>query len=737
MGVSVTRTVKYILKGDKGDKGDATIIYGVVPSSNYVIIDPNSDNSSTPSYITVKIKQTSGILVTYPNLIPTGFSMWYKNNTDTLWTPVSNNGYVYQEVWDISDYIEIALTSDTNQPSAANVISSITVPFIKSGVNGSDNYLLDLTNEMSAVACDEDGVIDDNAELESTTAFIYKGATLNPGWTYVVSKDGSQVETFTDTTGKGYTFTPTIAMLTSDLNTFDIYATKGSIGTLAAIYTVKKVYSGTPGAPGSAGKNAVLYQINLSADAITIDNNNNAAPSDCVASIKVNNGGVITYLSQPPSGYKMWKKSQVDSSWYDASVDSFIIFQNDWGNTRYGRYINVALTSDPNSPKSDFSNVVDFETLPFIMDGDTGQDGVGISSTVITYQIGSSDTVAPTGTWTTGVPLLIKGQYLWTKTVWNYSDNTSETGYTVSYIANDGNSGEDGLPGKDGVGIVSTTVTYQIGNSGTTAPTGPWSSSVPTAVPGSYLWTKTVWGYSDNTSETGYSVSKYGERGNTGPTLRGPQSWSDCAVGYAFQAGGNSDTWKDVVMYGDNYYSCVKSHTKTSTNYPTSTEDNNNGYWQLGDKIELVATKILLATYALVKNLGVEAIDMKDGSGNILFQAKDGNVICKTGTFENVTIKSEDATHGNSILIDANNGGLKMRGPVAVQDGTNLPQGDARTDLVRFNYETDPDSLTRVGNLELLSGIGVKIRIDPIEGLTYVDGLGNIHYKTWDTIFNT
>lgn len=78
-----------------------------------------------------------------------------------------------------------------------------------------------------------------------------------------------------------------------------------------------------------------------------------------------------------------------------------------------------------------------------------------------------------------------------------------------------------------------------------------------------------------------------------------------------------------------------------------------------------------------------------------------------------------------------------MRGPVAVQDGTNLPQGDARTDLVRFNYETDPDSLTRVGNLELLSGIGVKIRIDPIEGLTYVDGLGNIHYKTWDTIFNT
>ena len=129
-----------------------------------------------------------------------------------------------------------------------------------------------------------------------------------------------------------------------------------------------------------------------------------------------------------------------------------------------------------------------------------------------------------------------------------------------------------------------------------------------------------------------------GDKGDKGAALRGPQAWSDCATGYSFQAGGQGDTWKDVVLYGDNYYSCVKNHTKTATNYPGSTEDSNNGYWQLGDKIELVATKILLATYALVKNLGVEAIDMKDNNGNVLFQAKNGNVVCKTGTFENINI---------------------------------------------------------------------------------------------------
>lgn len=132
-----------------------------------------------------------------------------------------------------------------------------------------------------------------------------------------------------------------------------------------------------------------------------------------------------------------------------------------------------------------------------------------------------------------------------------------------------------------------------------------------------------------------------GEKGERGPALRGPQAWSDCAMGYAFQAGNTGEEWKDVVLYNGNYYSCKKSHAKASMNYPGSTTANNTGLWQLGDAIELVATKILLATYALVENLGVRAIEMKDSNGNIVFRAKDGNVTCKTGTFENVNISGK------------------------------------------------------------------------------------------------
>ena len=129
------------------------------------------------------------------------------------------------------------------------------------------------------------------------------------------------------------------------------------------------------------------------------------------------------------------------------------------------------------------------------------------------------------------------------------------------------------------------------------------------------------------------------EKGEQGATLRGPQAWSDCATGYNFYAGGPGETFVDVVMYNSNYYVCKKSHTKTSSNYPGSTTANNNGLWQLGDKIALVATNILLANYALIKNLGVEAVDMRDAGGNVLFQVKDGNVTCKTGTFQNCIIE--------------------------------------------------------------------------------------------------
>lgn len=74
-------------------------------------------------------------------------------------------------------------------------------------------------------------------------------------------------------------------------------------------------------------------------------------------------------------------------------------------------------------------------------------DGVGVTSTVITYAISTSGTTAPSTGWTSSVPTLIKGQYLWTKTVWTYTDTSSKTAYSVSYNSKDGTNGTDGTSG--------------------------------------------------------------------------------------------------------------------------------------------------------------------------------------------------------------------------------------------------------------------------------------------------
>lgn len=72
------------------------------------------------------------------------------------------------------------------------------------------------------------------------------------------------------------------------------------------------------------------------------------------------------------------------------------------------------------------------------------------------------------------------------------------------------------------VTITSTSVTYKASTSGTTIPTGTWSSTISGAnvQQGQYLWTKTVVTYSNKSSTTTYTVSYQaidGEKGIQGP----------------------------------------------------------------------------------------------------------------------------------------------------------------------------------------------------------------------------
>lgn len=168
------------------------------------------------------------------------------------------------------------------------------------------------------------------------------------------------------------------------------------------------------------------------------------------------------------------------------STDNGVLFKNNTGRSTI-------------SPTLKRGNQVVNATYRFVIDGSIVGSG-------LTYTVKASDIVKPT-----------------ILTIAAWIDNKEVASEEVTFInvsdgkqGPQGDRGNDGLPGKDGVGIRNTTITYAIGISGTTAPASGWSSQVPYVPEGQYLWTKTVWEYTDNTSETGYSVSKIGEQGPKG-----------------------------------------------------------------------------------------------------------------------------------------------------------------------------------------------------------------------------
>ena len=122
---------------------------------------------------------------------------------------------------------------------------------------------------------------------------------------------------------------------------------------------------------------------------------------------------------------------------------------------------------------------------------------VTITSTSVEYQKSSSGTAAPS-TWQSTIPDVPSGQYLWTKTTVYYSNGKSTVSYSVA---------KQGSTGAAGKGIKSTAITYAKSSSNTAAPSSGWQGSVPaTDSTNKYLWTRTVFTYTDNTTSTSYTV---------------------------------------------------------------------------------------------------------------------------------------------------------------------------------------------------------------------------------------
>lgn len=191
--------------------------------------------------------------------------------------------------------------------------------------------------------------------------------------------------------------------------------------------------------------------------------------------------------------------------------------------------------------------------------GENGSNGTSITikSTAITYQASTSGTTVPTGTWVTSVPTVSKGQFLWTRTVVTYSDNTSTTSYSVSYIGTNGTS----------ITIKSTSVTYAVTSTSSQPADSAFTyTSVPNVGLGQYLWSKTVITYSDGTEAKTYAVSRIGSDGKQGD--KGSNAYLHIA--YATSADGKtnfSTTYFVGATYIGTYSDDVENDSVDYTKY--------------------------------------------------------------------------------------------------------------------------------------------------------------------------
>ena len=134
----------------------------------------------------------------------------------------------------------------------------------------------------------------------------------------------------------------------------------------------------------------------------------------------------------------------------------------------------------------------------------TVTDGVGISSVTVAYGTSASASTQPTS-WHSSIPTVPEGEYLWTRTVADYTDPSMADTVTYTYSRQ----GEDGQPGTP---VTVSSIKYQIGSSASTAPTGTWQDApYDTTAANPYLWTKTT--FSDST--VAYGVAKRGADGTT------------------------------------------------------------------------------------------------------------------------------------------------------------------------------------------------------------------------------
>ena len=207
--------------------------------------------------------------------------------------------------------------------------------------------------------------------------------------------------------------------------------------------------------------------------------------------------------------------------------------------------------------------------------------------------------------------------------------------------------------------------------------------------------------------------------------------------------------YQDVVVYNNVYYVCLNSEELRKNNWLST--PSSVSYWQQIAFSDSFISEYLIANKGFIKELSSEEVVIMDGNEIVAGMTssktidnnsdlKDkvtdkGDVRIWAGKMQNAgdlksayttisnngSIKLQNIEKGKYIYLDPGNCNFKISGPTTIQDGTDLPSNENRTDLVNFDYNVDQDGLCSYVILKLQSqGL---ITLNPLSNHTATSGI--------------
>ena len=218
-----------------------------------------------------------------------------------------------------------------------------------------------------------------------------------------------------------------------------------------------------------------------------------------------------------------------------------------------------------------------------------------------------------------------------------------------------GEKGDTGNPAT----LVSKSVTYQSGDSGTIIPSGTWEDAIPVVAQGKYLWTRTIIQFNTGNAITSYSVSRMGLDGSgavstvcgVSPDASGNVSLNAGSVGALASTGGdltgelrmngqpilglnapNADDHAANKGYVDSVGDAAKSYAKTTSTIKTLTASNWSGAGPYTQTITVdgLTDERRAMVYPEYGNDTEANLAMREACGCVSYAKRDGSNITIT-----------------------------------------------------------------------------------------------------------